>query len=67
MVVKGEAKNKTPEIMGFVTFNPIKLKNKASSIIVLITKTFKKYQPEEYRPGAHITNDEELVKIGAAQ
>ena len=26
------------------------------------TKTFKKYEPEEYRPGTHITDDEELVK-----
>ena len=31
--------------------------------IMLNTKTFKKYEPEEYRPGAHITDDEELVKL----
>ena len=30
--------------------------------IMLNTETFKKYKPQEYRPGAHITNDEELVK-----
>ena len=29
------------------------------------TKTFKKYEPEEYRPGIHITNDEELVKAAS--
>ena len=33
--------------------------------IMLNTKTFKKYEPEEYRPGSHITNDEELVKAAA--
>ena len=33
--------------------------------IMLDTKTFKKYEPEEYRPGAHIKNDEELVKAGS--
>ena len=33
--------------------------------IMLESKTFKKYQPEEYRPGIHITNDEELVKAGS--
>ena len=33
--------------------------------IMLNTETFKKYQPEEYRPGAHITNDEELVKAAS--
>jgi choline dehydrogenase len=33
--------------------------------IMLETETFKKYQPEEYRPGVHITEDEELVKAGS--
>ena len=33
--------------------------------IMLETETFKKYEPEEYRPGVHITDDEELVKAGA--
>ena len=33
--------------------------------IMLETETFKKYEPEEYRPGAHIKNDEELVKAGS--
>ena len=33
--------------------------------IMLESKTFKKYEPEEYRPGAHIKNDEELVKVGS--
>ena len=33
--------------------------------IMFNTKTFKKYEPEEYRPGVHITDDEELVKAGA--
>ena len=33
--------------------------------IMLETETFKKYEPEEYRPGSHITNDEELVKEGS--
>jgi choline dehydrogenase len=32
---------------------------------MLNTETFKKYEPEEYRPGAHITNDEELVKAAS--
>ena len=32
---------------------------------MLDTETFKKYEPEEYRPGAHITEDEELVKAGS--
>ena len=32
---------------------------------MLNTKTFKKYEPEEYRPGVHIKDDEELVKAGA--
>ena len=29
------------------------------------SETFKKYSPEEYRPGAHITDDEELVKAAS--
>ena len=33
--------------------------------IMLETVTFKKYEPEEYRPGLHIQNDEELVKAGS--
>ena len=33
--------------------------------IMLETKVFAKYQPEEYRPGLHITNDEELVKAAS--
>ena len=33
--------------------------------IMLDTETFKKYEPEEYRPGAHIKADEELVKAGS--
>ncbi len=33
--------------------------------IMLETETFKKYEPEEYRPGTHITDDEELVKAGS--
>ncbi len=33
--------------------------------IMLETKTFQKYEPEEYRPGLHIKNDEELVKAGS--
>jgi choline dehydrogenase len=33
--------------------------------IMLNTKTFKKYEPEEYRPGAHITDDEQLVKAAS--
>jgi choline dehydrogenase len=33
--------------------------------IMLETKTFKKYEPEEYRPGLHIKEDEELVKAGS--
>jgi choline dehydrogenase len=33
--------------------------------IMLETETFKKYEPEEYRPGLHITDDEELVKAGS--
>ena len=30
--------------------------------IMLETETFKKYEPEEYRPGIHIEDNEELVK-----
>ena len=33
--------------------------------IMLESETFKKYQTEEYRPGAHITDNEELVKAGS--
>ncbi len=33
--------------------------------IMLETETFKKYEPEEFRPGIHITDDEELVKAGS--
>ena len=33
--------------------------------IMLETDTFKKYEPEEYRPGLHIKDDEELVKAGS--
>ena len=33
--------------------------------IVMQTDTFKKYQPEEYRPGIHIKDDEELVKAAS--
>ncbi len=33
--------------------------------IMLETETFKKYEPEEYRPGVHITDNEELVKAGS--
>ena len=33
--------------------------------IMLETETFKKYEPEEYRPGSHITDDEELVKAAS--
>ena len=32
---------------------------------MLNTQTFKKYEPEEYRPGSHITDDEELVKAAS--
>jgi choline dehydrogenase len=32
---------------------------------MLETKVFEKYQPEEYRPGIHITDDEELVKAAS--
>ena len=33
--------------------------------IMLNTETFKKYEPEEYRPGLNITDDEELVKAAS--
>ncbi len=33
--------------------------------IMLETKTFKKYEVEEYRPGLNIQDDEELVKAGS--
>jgi len=33
--------------------------------IMLETETFKKYEPEEYRPGVHIKSGEELVKAGS--
>ena len=33
--------------------------------IMLGTKTFKKYETEEYRPGINIKGDEELVKAGS--
>jgi choline dehydrogenase len=33
--------------------------------IVMESETFKKYKPEEYRPGININNDEELVKAGS--
>ena len=33
--------------------------------IMLETKTFKKYEPEEYRPGIHIEDNEELVKAAS--
>ena len=33
--------------------------------IMLDTKTFKKYEPEEYRPGIHIEDNEELVKAAS--
>jgi len=33
--------------------------------IMMETETFKPYQPEEYRPGLNITDDEELVKAGS--
>ena len=33
--------------------------------IMLETETFRKYEPEEYRPGSHITDDEELVKAAS--
>ena len=33
--------------------------------IMLETETFKKYEPEEYRPGIHIQDNEELVKAAS--
>tara|TARA_Y100000590_G_scaffold123624_1_gene141443 strand:+ start:161 stop:1777 length:1617 start_codon:yes stop_codon:yes gene_type:complete len=33
--------------------------------IMLNTETFRKYEPEEYRPGANIIDDEELVKAAS--
>ena len=33
--------------------------------IVMESETFKKYKPEEYRPGLDINDDEELVKAGS--
>ena len=33
--------------------------------IMLETETFKKYEPEEYRPGIDIDDNEELVKAGS--
>ena len=33
--------------------------------IMLVTETFRKYEPEEYRPGLHIKEDEDLVKAGS--
>ena len=33
--------------------------------IMLETETFKKYEPEEYRPGINIIDDEELVKAAS--
>jgi choline dehydrogenase len=33
--------------------------------IMLETETFKKYEPEEYRPGIHLKDSEELVKAAS--
>jgi len=44
-----------------VTADGLKLIRK----IVLETKTFAKYQPEEFRPGIEFKNDEELVKAAS--
>ena len=33
--------------------------------IVLESETFKKFNPEEYRPGPHLTEDEEILKAAA--
>ena len=33
--------------------------------IMMETETFKKYEPEEYRPGTHIADDEELIKAAS--
>ena len=45
-------------IIGMVAAKGLKLTRK----IILESETFKKYTPEEYRPGININNDEELVK-----
>ena len=44
-----------------VTADGLKLIRK----IVLETKTFSKYEPEEFRPGINIQDDEELVKAAS--
>ena len=44
-----------------VTADGLKLIRK----IVLETKTFAKYEPEEFRPGLNVQNDEELVKAAS--
>ena len=44
-----------------VTADGLKLIRK----IVLETKTFAKYQPEEFRPGIEFKNDEELIKAAS--
>ena len=44
-----------------VTANGLKLIRK----IVLESNIFKKYDPEEFRPGIHIQDDEELVKAAS--
>ena len=44
-----------------VTADGLKLIRK----IVLETNVFKKYEPEEFRPGIHIKEDEELVKAAS--
>ena len=44
-----------------VTADGLKLIRK----IVLETKTFSKYKPEEYRPGINIQDDEELIKAAS--
>jgi choline dehydrogenase len=44
-----------------VTADGLKLIRK----IVLETNTFKKYQPEEFRPGINIKDDEELIKAAS--
>ena len=33
--------------------------------IILESETFKKYSPEEYRPGIHLNEDEEILKAAA--
>jgi len=33
--------------------------------IVLESETFKKFSPEEYRPGIHLTEDEDILKAAA--